>query len=77
MENFNANIKQYRKNLYRNIKQNRVELNLTQKQVAIKMDISYQAYQAYECGRSLPTLENLIKLCEIFDVTPNELLDYK
>ena len=77
MENSHDNIKRYRKNLYKNIKQYRVELAFTQKQVATKMNITYQAYQAYELGIALPTLENFIKLCEIFDVTPNELLDFE
>lgn len=58
------------------LKQLRLLEGLTQKQVAEKMSIRFQSYQAYEAGISLPTLKNLLKLCEIFDVTPNDLLSY-
>lgn len=62
--------------LHSALKQLRLFMGLTQKQVAEKMGIKYQSYQAYEAGTSIPTLKNLLKLCDIFDVTPNELLDY-
>jgi len=57
------------------LKQLRLIENLTQKEVASKLSIATQSYQAYEKGISLPTLTNFLKLCEIFDVTPNDLLD--
>ena len=63
-------------NLHKAIKQLRLSAKLTQKQIAEKMGITYQSYQAYEMGLTVPTLVNFLKLCEIFDVTPNELLEY-
>ena len=54
------------------IKELRKENNMTQKQVAEKLGISYQSYQAYERGISQPTLENFIKIANIYDVS----LDY-
>jgi len=50
---------------------------LTQKQIAAKLCIAHQSYQAYEAGMAVPTIENFIKLCEIYNVTPNELLSYE
>jgi transcriptional regulator with XRE-family HTH domain len=63
-------------NLYYTLILFRKSDGLTQKQVADKIGITYQSYQAYEMGLSLPTLENFLKLCEIFDITPNDLLNY-
>jgi len=59
------------------LKQLRLLENLTQKQVASELKITTQSYQAYESGIALPTLSNFIKLCQFFDVSPNDLLDIK
>ena len=56
------------------LKQCRLSEGLTQKQVAFKIGITYQSYQAYERGIALPTLENFLRLCTFFDSTPNEML---
>ena len=58
------------------LREMRQSLEWTQKQVAEKIGITYQSYQAYENGIALPAFENLLKLCDIFDITPNELLGY-
>ena len=58
--------------LSKNLKQLRTQYNLKQKDVAKKLGITYQSYQAYELGISVPTLQNFIKLAEIYDVS----LDY-
>jgi len=63
-------------NFHVTLKRLRQESGHTQKQIAEKMGLTYQSYQAYESGISLPTLNNFLKLCEIFDVTPDELLDF-
>jgi len=59
------------------LRQMRLAERLTQQQVAAKIGITYQAYQAYELGITLPTLENFIKLCMFFDITPNDILGIK
>lgn len=59
----------------KNLKELRLAENLTQKQVATAINITYQSYQAYEAGISMPTLENFLKLCNFFNITPNDLLD--
>ena len=50
----------------------REENNLTQQQVASKLNITYQSYQAYEREIAVPTLQNFIKLALFYDVS----LDY-
>ena len=62
---------------YKEIRGLRKSLNLTQKAVADAIGITIQSYQAYEWGLTLPILENFIKLCDFFQVTPDYLLGYK
>jgi len=45
---------------------------LTQMDVAGKLNITYQSYQAYELGIAVPSLQNFIKLADFYDVS----LDY-
>ena len=52
----------------------RIEKNLTQKAVADELGISHQAYQAYEAGISVPTLDNFLKLIALFDCSADYLL---
>lgn len=66
-------INKYKKDFHTILKQLRIAEGLTQKEVAQKINITYQSYQAYELGITLPTLENFLKLCIFFDVTPNEM----
>ena len=55
----------------------RISSNLTQKQVAEKLGVIQQTYQAYELGACLPSLEKFIKLAEIFDVSLDYLIGRK
>lgn len=52
----------------------RKQLGLTQKQVAEKLGITQPSYIRYEIGNSEPTLENLVKLADIFEVSVDYLL---
>ncbi len=49
----------------------------TQEQVANKMGISYQSYQNYERGITLPTLVHFVKLADLFEVSLDYLIDGK
>lgn len=60
-----------------NIKLERVNLKLSQKDMAKKIGITTQSYQAYESGLTMPTMENFLKLCKILNITPNELLGFE
>ncbi len=65
------NLKEY-KILTKRLIELREENNFTQMQVASKLDITYQSYQAYERGIAVPSLQNFIKLAYLYDVS----LDY-
>ena len=54
------------------LKELRMSLNLTQKQVAEGADMATMAYQKYEYGTREPAYQNLIALADFFDVS----LDY-
>lgn len=59
------------------IKELRLQYKYTQKYVAIKLNISYQSYQAYELGITVPTLQNFLKLALLYDVSLDYLIDQK
>lgn len=50
---------------------------LTQTDVAEKLNIKYQSYQAYELGISLPSLKNFIALADLYDVSLDYLVGRK
>ena len=60
--------------LGKKIHQNRHRLGLTQASLAEKLHISFQAISGWENSTSVPDLENLCKLSEIFGVELGELL---
>lgn len=62
-------------NLSKNLIALRNQFGYTQTDVAKKLGIAPQSYRAYECGITVPTLENFIKLAKIFDVDYKELLE--
>lgn len=60
----------FQKNLIEQRKANK----LTQRAVAEKLGISQPSYIRYENGQSEPTLKNLVKLADLFDVSVDFLL---
>lgn len=64
-------------NLSKNLYDFRKQFDLTQQEVAAKLGITYQAYQAYEHGVNVPTLQNFVKLAELYEVSCDELLGRK
>lgn len=61
-------------NLADRLKTLRRENNLTQTQVAEKLNISYQQYQRWENSIKIPKIDNLMKLSMIFDVSISYLV---
>lgn len=59
------------------IKNLRKENKFTQVYVAKNIGVKYQSYQNYERGVTLPTLENLIKLADFYNVSLDFLIDRK
>ena len=56
------------------LQQLRKRAGLSQEQLAVRIDVSRQAVSKWELGESLPDTENVIKLCDLFDVTADALL---
>jgi len=46
----------------------------TQERLAEETDLANNYISNIETGRSIPSLETLVKLCEALDITPNDLL---
>ena len=53
----------------RNIRALRENSNLTQRDLADRLAVSFQAISAWERGISLPDLENTIRIAEYFGVS--------
>ena len=70
-------IYKYCENFAKNIKNERLALGLTQKEVAEKIDIKTQSYQAYEKNIAMPNLINLLKLSELFNVSLDDLFEIR
>lgn len=56
------------------IAQCRKEKNLTQMQLAEKLNMSNKSISKWETGRGMPDVSIMIELCEILGITVNELL---
>lgn len=56
------------------IKKRRNELNLTQKQLAMKACLSEVEIKKYENNERTPKVQQLIKLSKALDVSTNELI---
>lgn len=56
------------------LKENRMLLGLSQEQLADKLAVSHQTVSKWETGVSMPDLENIVKLSELFEVSIDYLL---
>ncbi len=59
----------------KNLREARKSLDLTQKQIAEKLNVVESCYANWEQGRTEPNIFMLRKLCEILSVSPNELIN--
>lgn len=55
----------------------RKERGMTQVELADKLFVSHQAISQWENASTLPDINSLLKICEIFDVTLDDLFDFK
>lgn len=58
------------------LRRSRINLGLSQKDLAEKLKITSSAISMYESGRRLPSLEMFIKLIEVLNVSADEILGY-
>ena len=59
-----------------NLKELRLQINKTQKQVAEELDIGYANYQNYEAGRRQPDIETLKSLADYFNTTIDNIVGH-
>ena len=56
-----------------NLKQARKDAGYTQKQVAEKFNMSQQQYSRFENGVFELNYSQILELCKLYNITPNEL----
>ena len=61
--------------LSKNLKMLREQYGYTMKYIADRLGITYQSYQCYERGLTVPTLQNFIKLAKLYDVSLDDLIE--
>lgn len=54
----------------------RKKLNITQKEIAAQLGVSFQTYSAWETERTEPSADMLKKLADIFGTTVDELIGH-
>lgn len=59
------------------ITQLRISANISQEQLAEKISVSRQSVSKWEMNQALPQIDKVLQLCELFDVTADELLHDK
>ena len=70
----NNSMKEFNKeNFYKNFKELRTTRNLSQPAFASLLNTTKDVVSNIENKRSEPSLDLLLKICEEFDLTPNEL----
>lgn len=58
-----------------NIKKYRTENNITQENLAERLNVTRQAVSNWENGKTEPDIETLTKMAQIFDISIDELVD--
>ena len=57
----------------KNLKQARKDKGITQKEVAEKMKMTQQQYSRFENGVFELNYAQIVELCTLYEITPNEL----
>lgn len=55
------------------LKEYRENVQMSQSDVAQILKLTQQAYSSWENGKSFPNAKQIMKLCSIFNCTPNDL----
>jgi len=58
------------------LRETRIVKNISQQELANQIGVSKVSVCGYENGNRLPNLNNLLKIANVLDVTPNYLLGY-
>ena len=54
----------------------RKEHNMTQEDMAEKLNVSRQTISKWETNITIPDADNIVAICKLFNITTDELLDY-
>ena len=57
------------------IRTERLRRNMTQRELAETIKVGAGTISKWECGRGLPELVNILPLCEVLEITIEELLN--
>ena len=60
--------------LARNLRKIRIHKNLTQRYIAEKLNLDRSTYSYYELGETQPSLEKLVELSKLLEVSADQLL---
>lgn len=58
------------------IRAERARLNMTQEQLGDEVDVSAATISLWENGCMTPGIESVMRLSEVFGITPNDLLGW-
>ena len=56
------------------IRSERIKHNLTQRELAESINVGAGTISKWECGRGLPELVNILPLCEVLEISFEELI---
>ena len=59
------------------IKQLRKDNSMTQEDLAEKLNVSRQTISKWETSVTIPDADNIVAISKLFDITTDELLDYR
>lgn len=62
---------------YLKLKDFRIKARLSQRELAELLQMTQANYWLWEKGKSFPNAKQIIRLCEIFKCTPNDLFGFK
>ena len=48
--------------------------NLTQEEVAEKLNVTRQSVSKWETNQSTPDFDKILPLCELYEISPNDLI---
>lgn len=64
-------------NMAETIKMYRSKTKLSQLELGKALGVTAQAVSKWECGTSEPNSETILKMCEMFGITPDEMLGFE
>ena len=76
MYNFGIERKEKKMDLGEKLYELRKSKNLTQDDVAEKLNVTRQTVSKWETNQSTPDFDKIMPLCELYEISPNELLQF-